>query len=212
MTRQEHPQPGPDRARWLEDRRRIAVERYDIFAATYDEEWGAISPTHARMLNGFLAGCVPGGLILDAACGTGKYWPTVLASGRRPVGLDQSAGMLARAAARFPDVPTDRRALVDLTAVEAYDGVICVDAMELVFPEDWPVVLAGFGRALRPGGPLYLTVELAAADEIEAAYRQALRDGLPVVPGEWLEGDGYHYYPRRDQVIYSMHGIATPEW
>jgi len=61
-------------------------------------------------------------------------------------------------------------------------------------------VLDAFARALRPGAPLYLTVELAAAREVDAAYRAALEDGLPVVPGEWLEGGGYHFYPSREQV------------
>jgi hypothetical protein len=31
---------------------------------------------------------------------------------------------------------------------------MCVDAMENVFPEDWPQVLANLRRALRPGGHL----------------------------------------------------------
>jgi SAM-dependent methyltransferase len=200
MIRPSRQGPGPGRESWLEDRRRIAVERYDGFATTYDRDWGAVSPTHAAMLERFLGRCSPGGLVLDAACGTGKYWPAIRTSGRRVVGLDQSAGMLARATTRFPDVPVERRALVDLEVVAAYDGIACIDAMEFVFPEDWPIVLEAFARALRPGAPLYLTVELAVAAEVEAAYRAALEDGLPVLPGEWLERGGYHYYPSRDQV------------
>jgi SAM-dependent methyltransferase len=199
---------GPTRERWLEERRRIAVERYDGFAPTYDRDWGSIAPTHGAMLGRFLARCAPGGLVLDAACGTGKYWATIRGAGRRVIGVDQSAGMLARAAARFPDVPTERRSLVDLDAVAAYDGIACIDAMEFVFPEDWPIVLARFARALRPGGPLYLTVEQAAAGEVEAAYRAAFAEGQPVRPGEWLEGGGYHFYPSRDQVLEWLTGAG----
>jgi len=33
--------------------------------------------------------------------------------------------------------------------------VLCVDAMELIPPEDWPPVLERFRRALRPGSWLY---------------------------------------------------------
>jgi len=190
----------PEREHWLEERRRIVVERYDGFAPTYDRDWGAISPTHGAMLERFLGRCAAGGLILDAACGTGKYWPAIRASGCRVVGLDQSAAMLARATARFPDVVVERRSLVELDAAAAYDGIACIDAMEFVFPEDWPIVLEAFARALRPAAPLYLTVEQAVAGEVEAAYRAARDDRLPVLPGEWLEGGGYHHYPSRDQV------------
>lgn len=201
--------PGEtDRAAWLAARRRNEAERFDRrFAATYDEEWGAISPTHARMLERFLARCPPGCEILDAACGTGEYWPAILASGRRTRGIDQSAGMLRQAAAKHPEVPTELRALTDLDAVAAFDGAICIDAMEYVPPEEWPVVLAAFHRALRPGGHLYLTAEQEDPAEIEAENRWAREAGHPVVPGESVRGpdpredDGYHYYPTTEQVL-----------
>jgi hypothetical protein len=48
-----------------------------------------------------------------------------------------------------------------LTALHGqFDGLLCVDAMENVGPEDWPVVLAGFHLVLREHPPAYLTVEL----------------------------------------------------
>jgi hypothetical protein len=80
---------------------------------------------------------------------------------------------------------------------------MCVDAMEFVPPEDWPVVLARFRDALRPGGALYLTVELQSEEEVRSANERAKSSGLPVVDGEvvWGEPDGYyHYYPAMDQV------------
>jgi hypothetical protein len=81
--------------------------------------------------------------------------------------------------------------------------VLCVDAMEFVPPEDWPLVLERFRRALRSGGWLYLTVELAPAGRVRAANQAARRSGLPVVDGEviWDEPDGYyHHYPSMQQV------------
>jgi hypothetical protein len=76
-----------------------------------------------------------------------------------------------------------------------------VDAMENVFPEDWPLVLANLRRALRPGGHLYLTVELPDEQELERAFAEATASGLPVVRGELTSlGGGYHYYPPLDQV------------
>ena len=73
-----------DRTTWLKEKRRLAEERMDtLFAPIYDEHWGGtIDATHRSFVERFLEGCSPAGLILDAACGTGKYWPIVLASGR----------------------------------------------------------------------------------------------------------------------------------
>ena len=58
-------------------------------------------------------------------------------------------------------VPTDQHDLQDLPYRDEFEGVLCVDAMEFIPPEEWPPVLERFHQALRPGGWLYLTVELA---------------------------------------------------
>jgi hypothetical protein len=71
--------------------------------------------------------------------------------------------------------------------------------MEYVPPEDWPLVVANLRRAVRPGGRLYLTVEEVDDRELDEAFADATARGLPVVRGEDA-GEGYHYYPSRDQV------------
>jgi ubiquinone/menaquinone biosynthesis C-methylase UbiE len=192
-----------DRDEWLRERRRVTEERHDtLHAPTYDQqEWAAIFPTHRRFVARLVERCPPGGRILDAACGTGKYFGMVLDAGRRVVGTDQSAGMLAQARAKHPDVPTEKVGLQELAFDGEFDAVMCVDAMENVFPEDWPLVLANLRRAVRPGGPVYLTVELPDERELERVYAAAVAAGLPVVPGEYTgSGGGYHYYPSLEQV------------
>jgi SAM-dependent methyltransferase len=192
-----------DRRAWLQERRRVTTERFDtLHAPTYDQqEWAAISPTHRRFVDQLLQRCPPGGRILDAACGTGKYFGMVLDAGRQVVGTDQSAGMLAQARAKYPEVPTERVGLQELAFDGEFDAVMCVDAMENVFPEDWPPVLANLRRALRPGGHLYLTVELIDEQELERVFAEAVAGGLPVVRGEHTSrGGGYHYYPSMEQV------------
>jgi hypothetical protein len=78
---------------------------------------------------------------------------------------------------------------------------MCVDAMEYVFPEDWPLVLSNLGRAVRPGSLIYLTIERIDPTEIATVYEEARSDGLPVVHGENIRrGGGYHYYPNPDRV------------
>lgn len=75
-----------------------------------------------------------------------------------------------------------------------------MDAMEHVCPEDWPGILHNFHRALKPDGYLYFTVEVADEDDIERAFEQGQDLGLPVVYGEWINDDVYHYYPSMSQV------------
>ena len=191
-----------DRATWLRERRQTTEERHDaIHAFTYDDEFGEISPVHARFVADLLERCPPGGTVLDAACGTGKYFAMVLDTGRRVVGTDQSTGMLARARARFPAVPLERVGLQELVFDGEFDAVMCIDAMENIPPEDWPRVVANLRGALRPGGQLYLTVEEVDDRELDRALADAATQGLPAVRGELAErGAGYHYYPSREQV------------
>jgi SAM-dependent methyltransferase len=201
-----------DRSAWLKEQRRVKEEQDDsIYAPIYDEHWGEIGDTHRDCLTRFLDLCPPSAHILDAPCGTGKYWPLILSSGRTVHGIDQSAGMLAQARKKHPDVPATKLGLQEMEYRSAYDGAICVDALEMIPPEDWPLVLGNLHRALKAGGPLYLTVEIQDEAEIAKAFDDARAAGLPVVYGEWAyeggdHGDwaqdgGYHFYPRRDQVI-----------
>lgn len=190
-----------ERAAWIVAKRRMAEQRYDtLFAATFDQEWGHINASHRAMLQRFLALCPARATILDAACGTGKYWPLLLEQGFQVHGIDQSQEMLALAQRKFPAVRVEKMGLQEIAFAAAFPGIICMDAMENVFPEHWPLVLANFFRALTLQSVLYFTVEIADPAEIAAAFTAGQQNGLPVVPGEWAHGGGYHYYPSLKQV------------
>jgi ubiquinone/menaquinone biosynthesis C-methylase UbiE len=191
-----------DRQAWLAERRAAIVATYDAEAATYDEN---PYPAEAQRawVDRLVALTPPAGSILDAPCGTGAYFSAVVDAGRRVAGVDQSAGMLEQARARGLAASLERGTLQDLRYEHAFDGVLTIDAMENVPPEDWPVVLANLRRAVRPGGPLYLTVEEIHEAEIDEAFRSLSARGEPAVHGEVVEGDvaGYHYYPGRERVL-----------
>ncbi len=190
-----------ERSTWLKEKRQIVETRYDtLHAGTYDQNWGHIYDTHRLFLQRFLTLCPPGCTILDAACGTGKYWSLILESGRSVAGIDQSQQMVSRAKSKFPDVRTEKMGLQEMDFIEAFDGIICVDAMEFVAPEDWPVILNNFHRALKGNGHLYFTVELIDAQQRAQVYRESLKQGLPVVEGEDALEGSYHYYPALEQV------------
>jgi SAM-dependent methyltransferase len=191
-----------DRRTWLDEQRLKAEQRYDrLYSPTYDEDDGPIPLTHRRFVEKLIESSPPGGVILDAPCGTGRYFPMVLGAGRSVFGVDQSAGMLAKAHTKHPDVVVEKRGLQELEFDGEFDAALCVDAMEYVFPEDWPLVFSNLRRAVRPGGLIYLTIERIDPAEIATVYEEAKADGLPVVHGENIRrGGGYHYYPTPDRV------------
>lgn len=190
-----------DREAWRRERRLWNEVQMDtIYARQYDERWGLYSNDHHRqMLARFLDRCPPRARILDAACGTGKYWPLLLERGCEVTGTDQSSQMLARAQAKHPGVPVAHIGLQELDVTNAFDGLLCLDAMECVFPEDWPLVADNFARAVRDQGQLYITVETESEEELRVAYEAGQRLGLPLVYGEYAHHGGYHYYPTDDQ-------------
>ncbi len=191
--------PDPDRrAAWLLELRRGDARQEAALAEVFDERWGEIGDTHRAFVERFCSMLPAGGRVLDAACGTGKYFGMVLGHGLEVLGVDHATAYLARARDVDPRARTEVHDLQDLPFEDAFDGVMCVDAMEFVPPEDWPVVLERFHRALRAGGWLYLTVERVADDEVRAANAEARDAGLPVVEGEVIWHDPepyYHFYP-----------------
>ncbi|HLJ98388.1 MAG TPA: methyltransferase domain-containing protein [Streptosporangiaceae bacterium] len=200
-----------DRQAWLAERRSAVVAAYDAGAPGYDESEYP-SDLQREWVARVLRLIAPGGVVLDAPCGTGKYFPLVAAAGHQVVGVDQSAGMLAQARARGIAVELEQVALQDLSYVDAFAAVITVDAMENIPPEDWPLVLANLHRAVRPGGFMYMTVEQVGQAEIDESFRNLSARGLPAVQGEIVEGDvaGYHYYPGREQAVgwFEREGLA----
>lgn len=86
----------------------------------------------------------------------------------------------------------EMRRRVEVSYQEEFDGVVCIDALEHVSPEDYPLLLKGFSRALQAGGWLYFTVDNDPSSDLGAAYQRAKAPGLPVVRGELVDAAGYH--------------------
>jgi len=135
-----------DRGQWIGERRAAVVAEYDPEAATYDR-FPYPNEVHREWVRRLLLTCPAGGLVVDAACGTGQYFSVVAEAGLRVVGTDQSAGMLAQARARGIALETHHIGLQELNFVARFDAAMTIDATENVAPEDWPVVLANLHRA-----------------------------------------------------------------
>jgi SAM-dependent methyltransferase len=137
----------------------ISLEPYSAFAADFDEILGdrffpASRSTFESMERRYR---LRYGSVADVGCGTGTFLAYL---GERGVptlwGVDRSAEMLARAAeknagngARFL-----RQDLRDLRLPEQVDLLTCqFDTLNYVLTDaELHIVLAGFARAIRPGG------------------------------------------------------------
>jgi 2-polyprenyl-3-methyl-5-hydroxy-6-metoxy-1,4-benzoquinol methylase len=198
--------PPDERRAFLAERRAAAVQRFDnLHSPTYDEHWGRIEPLHAVNVRAFAERLPRGSEVLDAACGTGKYWPDLLAAGLVVTGIDQSSGMLEQATRKHPDVATYQLALQDLLGADAlrgrFDGLLCVDALEVVPPEDWPSVVEGLAATLKPGAPAWVTVE-QHPDPLPPPADPRQR------PDESMEGGSFHHYPSRTSVFAWLEGAG----
>jgi cyclopropane fatty-acyl-phospholipid synthase-like methyltransferase len=191
-----------DRTAWLREKRQEAEERYStLWAPLYWEEFGLYAnKTHQQFIREFIKLLPQNSVVLDAASGAGRYLPFLLERGFTIVATDQAEGMLARAKEKFPGVQFEKVGLQELSYREAFDGATCMDAMEHVSPEDWPVVLGNFHRALKPQGYLYFTVEVIEEAELKAAFARGQQLGWPLVYGELADEEVYHYYPSIEQV------------
>jgi 2-polyprenyl-3-methyl-5-hydroxy-6-metoxy-1,4-benzoquinol methylase len=195
-----------ERAAWLQEKRHLTEVRYDtLFAQDYDRDYGVVDATHRIFMEKLLELCPIAASILDAACGTGKYWKMILACGYSVFGIDQSQQMLSIAHEKFPEVPISKQTLQEMSFTEEFDAVICIDVMELICPEDWTLVLRNIYTALKPGCNLYFTVESIDEKELQQVFIRERRRGLPLMPGEYTRGGGYHYYPSLDQVRNWLH-------
>jgi 2-polyprenyl-3-methyl-5-hydroxy-6-metoxy-1,4-benzoquinol methylase len=204
--------------------RKRAEELYDRFSPRYWVTWGVVvEDTHHEYLQKFLKRVAPGSTILSAACGAGRFDGMLLEAGHNVIGIDQSAKMLARAKEHFPKVEYIKMALHEMNFREMFDGIICMDAMEHICPEDYPGILLSFQEALKPSGVLYFTADREEDPDFdlqmyfeqgkalglpivfgevadEAAFEQAMAMAETEVPDDLTDRAVYHYYPPLDKV------------
>ncbi|NYZ15443.1 tetratricopeptide repeat protein [Azospirillum sp. RWY-5-1] len=138
---------------------------FDAFAGEFDTKLAAIGYRAPALLAEAVAAVVApsAGLdVLDAGCGTGLCGPHLRPYARSLTGVDLSAGMLDKAAARGL---YDRLEEAELEAfARAHPGGfdLIVSADVLCYFGALDAILPAFAAALRPGGRLAFTVERLA--------------------------------------------------
>jgi SAM-dependent methyltransferase len=113
-----------ERREWLWLIRDRAEALYDHLSPRYGASLGlCANETHREFLALLLGRMAPGSTLLSAACGAGRYDGILLEAGHAVVGIDQSAGMLARARERFPEVRYKRLGLQEIISVRLSTGL-----------------------------------------------------------------------------------------
>lgn len=140
-----------------------AAALYDRLAWIYDL-WGHLTESKARDRVLDLARLRNGQQVLEVAVGTGLLFERLVRGNPdgRNVGIDLSAGMLAKAERRLRKARLSNYQLSvgDATAIEqrdaSFDVVLNNYMFDLLDEDTWDDVLDEFHRVLRPGGVVVL--------------------------------------------------------
>ena len=160
-----------------------ARQGYDLWADTYDRTPNPVVAMDQLVVPARVA-AAPRERILDAACGTGRHFDALLATGARVVGVDFAAGMLrvaARRSAAIPLVQADLEHPLPFVP-RSFDHVLCSLVGEHL--ADLASTFANLRAVLHDGGSLLFSVyhPLMAAAGIEANFE---RDGTEIRLGAY---------------------------
>lgn len=183
--------PAEDKAALVEAMFDRIAPRYDLMnrllTLRLDRGW--------RRLAARLLALGPGDLLVDLGCGTGDMGVLARAAGARVVGVDVSAGMLARARARGAADALLRADACRLPLRDASASAV-TSAFALRNVVSIPGLLGEAARVLRPGGRLAL-LEVDEPRHRLTRWGHALyfRRAVPLLGALLSDGAAYAYLP-----------------
>jgi len=127
---------------------------------------------------------------LDAGCGTGLCGPLIAPFVRQLIGVDLSAGMLAKARGRgvYDDLVKAELTAYLVSHPDTFDLIVSADT--LVYFGSLEEVLGAANRALKTNGLLIFTVESGDGETIDETAA-----GVTAGAGQPANGSGYRINP-----------------
>jgi predicted TPR repeat methyltransferase len=149
----------------------FVVRMFDRFAENFDQALSALNYSAPGVLTGALSEHIAFGEqrfeILDAGCGTGWSGPLLRSSARRLVGVDLSAGMLAKARQRAIYDELHEAELVAFMRAHPveYDVIFASDTLNYFGALE--EVMSAAAGALKSAGTLAVSLEAEPAESVE---------------------------------------------
>jgi SAM-dependent methyltransferase len=133
------------------------LRAYDSGAAAFAQDWHEQPPP--TDLHDIVRRFFRPGVTADIGCGSGRDVAWLSANGFPAVGYDPSAGLLAQARARYPDLAFHSAALQALGSIAdaSFTNVLCETVIMHLPPEDVAPSVRRLLAILAPGGVLYLS-------------------------------------------------------
>jgi SAM-dependent methyltransferase len=133
------------------------LRAYDFGAAAFAQDWHEQPPP--TDLHVIVRRFFGPGVTADIGCGSGRDVAWLSANGFPAVGYDPSAGLLAQARARYPDLAFHSAALPALGGIAdaSFTNVLCETVIMHLPPEDVAPSVRRLLAILAPGGVLYLS-------------------------------------------------------
>lgn len=168
---------------------RTTIETYTSGAASYAAEW-ANQPTpddlYARLTQYFR----PHGRTVDIGCGSGRDVAWLNAQGYPAVGYDASEGLIAEAAALYPDYVFALATLPELAGVPegSFDNVLCETVIMHLSADQIGPACRRLVALLKPGGVLYLSWRVTEGDSARDAAGRLYSAFAPSLVADALAG------------------------
>ena len=133
-------------------------DSYDAIASQWAAARTDFYGRERAYLDAFLDGLPTPAHLLDLGCGSGKPMAEyLLARGHQVTGVDQSVAMLTLARQRFSAARWVESTIEDYASDDAFDGILCWDALFHIDRAVHQRLLTGSAAMLRPNGRLMLT-------------------------------------------------------